>query len=181
MVCSHSPHSDFSGIRKRLFPGSDILQQSCCRDFRRGLCRFGVCGPASCGRITRWVTPGEMLDGLGLAETTPGPLILVLPFVGFLAAFRNPGDLHPMMAGTLGAMLTTWATFVPCYLWVLVGGPYVEALRGNKSLHTAMSSITAAIVGVVLNLAVWFALHTVFGSVRDVQCIWGTFTDSSLE
>jgi chromate transporter len=120
-----------------------------------------------------WLTPGEMLDGLGLAETTPGPLILVLPFVGFLAAFRNPGDLHPMMAGALGAMVTTWATFVPCYLWVLVGGPYVEALRGNKSLNTAMSSITAAIVGVVLNLAVWFALHTAFGSLRDVYVLGG--------
>lgn len=117
----------------------------------------------------KWVTPGEMLDGLGLAETTPGPLILVLPFVGFLAAFRNPGVLNPMIAGTLGAMLTTWATFVPCFLWVLVGGPYVEALRGNKSLNTAMSSISAAIVGVVLNLAVWFALHTVFGSLRDAH------------
>ena len=116
-----------------------------------------------------WLTPGEMLDGLGLAETTPGPLILVLPFVGFLAAFRNPGDLNPVVAGTLGAMLTTWATFVPCYLWVLVGGPYVESLRGNKSLHSAMSGITAAIVGVVLNLAVWFAMHTVFGSVRDFR------------
>ena len=78
-----------------------------------------------------------------------------------------------MIAGTLGAMLTTWATFVPCYLWVLVGGPYVESLRGNKSLHTAMSSITAAIVGVVLNLAVWFALHTIFGSIRDVQILGG--------
>jgi chromate transporter len=120
-----------------------------------------------------WLTSGEMLDGLGLAETTPGPLILVLPFVGFLAAFRNAGDLHPMIAGTLGAMITTWATFVPCYLWVLVGGPYVETLRGNKSLHAAMSSITAAIVGVVLNLAVWFALHTVFASQRDVHVLGG--------
>ena len=120
-----------------------------------------------------WLTPGEMLDGLGLAETTPGPLILVLPFVGFLAAFRNAGDLPPMIAGTLGAMITTWATFVPCYLWVLVGGPYVETLRGNKSLHAAMSSITAAIVGVVLNLAVWFALHTVFASLRDVHVLVG--------
>ena len=118
-----------------------------------------------------WLTPGEMLDGLGLAETTPGPLILVLPFVGFLAAFRNPGELHPMIAGALGATITTWATFVPCYLWVLVGGPYVETLRGNKSLHAAMSSITAAIVGVVLNLAVWFALHTVFASLRHVNIL----------
>jgi len=120
-----------------------------------------------------WLTPGEMVDGLGLAETTPGPLILVLPFVGFLAAFRDPGVLNPMVAGTLGAMVTTWATFVPCFLWVLVGGPYVESLRGNRSLNTAMSSITAAIVGVVLNLAVWFALHTVFGSVRDVHVLGG--------
>lgn len=120
-----------------------------------------------------WLSPGEMLDGLGLAETTPGPLILVLPFVGFLAAFRNAGDLHPMIAGTLGAVLTTWATFVPCFLWVLVGGPYVEALRGNKSLDAAMSSITAAIVGVVLNLAAWFALHTLFGSLRDVHVLGG--------
>ncbi|MGO9572114.1 MAG: chromate efflux transporter [Desulfomonilaceae bacterium] len=120
-----------------------------------------------------WLTPGEMLEGLGLAETTPGPLILVLPFVGFLAAFRNPGGLTPMIAGTLGAILTTWATFVPCFLWVLAGGPYVESLRGNKSLHTAMSSITAAIVGVVLNLAVWFALHTIFGSIQDVRILGG--------
>jgi chromate transporter len=116
-----------------------------------------------------WLTAGEMLEGLGLAETTPGPLILVLPFVGFLAAFRNPGGLPPMIAGTFGAMLTTWATFVPCFLWVLLGGPYVESLRGNKSLNAAMSSITAAIVGVVLNLAVWFALHTIFGSLREAR------------
>ena len=116
-----------------------------------------------------WLTPGEMLDGLGLAETTPGPLILVLPFVGFLAAFRNPGNLDPMIAGTLGATLTTWATFVPCFLWIFLGGPYVESLRGNKSLHTAMSGITAAIVGVVLNLAVWFALNTVFGFLNDFR------------
>lgn len=121
----------------------------------------------------KWLTPGEMLEGLGLAETTPGPLILVLPFVGFLAAFRHPGGLPPMLAGILGAMVTTWATFVPCFLWVLVGGPYVESLRGNKSLHAAMSAITAAIVGVVLNLAVWFALHTTFGSVRDVRAFGG--------
>jgi chromate transporter len=129
-----------------------------------------------------------MMEGLGLAETTPGPFILVLPFVGFLAAFRNPAGLEPMIAGTLGAMLTTWATFVPCFLWVLVRGPYVEALRGNKSLHAAMSSITAAIVGMVLNLAVWFALHTIFGSVRDVHAfgghlqipIWSTINVPSL-
>jgi chromate transporter len=136
----------------------------------------------------KWVTPGEMLDGLGLAETAPGPLIKVLIFVGFLAAYRNPGGLPPMIAGTLGAMLTTWATFVPCFLWVLLGGPYVESLRGNKSLRTAMSAITAAIVGVVLNLAVWFALHTAFGSLRDVSIFgvhlqipaWSTINAPSL-
>jgi len=135
-----------------------------------------------------WLTPGEMLDGLGLAETTPGPLILVLPFVGFLAAFRNPGDLNPMIAGTLGATLTTWATFVPCFIWIFLGGPYVEALRGNKSLHSAMSGITAAIVGVVLNLAVWFALNTVFGSLNDFRAfgihlqipVWNTLNIPSM-
>jgi len=129
-----------------------------------------------------------MLDGLGLAETTPGPLILVLPFVGFLAAFRDPGGLNPMIAGTLGAMLTTWATFVPCFLWVLVGGPYVEALRGNKSMHSAMSGITSAIVGVVLNLAVWFALNTAFGTLEDFRAlgihlqipVWNTINLPSL-
>lgn len=116
-----------------------------------------------------WLNPGEMVDGLGLAETTPGPLIMVLQFVGFLAAFRSPGELHPMLAGTLGAMITTWVTFVPSFLWIFLGAPYIEALRGNASLNSTMSAITAAVVGVVLNLGVWFALHTVFGSVRDVH------------
>lgn len=116
-----------------------------------------------------WLKPGEMLDGLGLAETTPGPLILVLQFVGFLGAYRNPGGLDPIIAGVLGSALTVWVTFVPCFLWIFLGAPYIEALRGNKSLDTAMSSITAAVVGVILNLAVWFALHTLFGSLRDVQ------------
>jgi len=115
-----------------------------------------------------WLKPGEMLDGLGLAETTPGPLILVLQFVGFLGAYRNPGALDPMIAGVLASALTVWVTFVPCFLWIFFGAPYIEALRGNKSLNAAMSSITAAVVGVVLNLGVWFALNTIFGSVRDV-------------
>ncbi len=119
-----------------------------------------------------WLKPGEMLDGLGLAETTPGPLILVLQFVGFLGAFRSPGALDPLVAGVLGAVVTVWATFVPCFLWIFLGAPYVEALRGNRSLNTAMSGITAAVMGVVLNLAVWFALHTVFGSIRGVY-FWG--------
>lgn len=112
-----------------------------------------------------WLNPGEMLDGLGMAETTPGPLIMVVQFVGFMGAYRNPGMLDPMVAGTLGALLTTWVTFVPCFLWIFLGAPYIESLRGNKSLSAALSGITAAIVGVVLNLAVWFSLHVVFGEL----------------
>jgi chromate transporter len=119
-----------------------------------------------------WLKPGEMLDGLGLAETTPGPLILVLQFVGFLAAFRNPGGLDPIVAGTLGAIIATWMTFAPCFLWIFLGAPYIEALRGNKALSAALSAITAAVVGVVLNLAVWFALHVMFGRVEEVHA-WG--------
>jgi chromate transporter len=118
-----------------------------------------------------WLKPGEMLDGLGLAETTPGPLILVLQFVGFLGAFRSPAGLDPMLGGILGAVVTVWVTFVPCFLWIFLGAPYVEALRGNKALNTAMSGITAAVMGVVLNLSVWFALHTIFSSIRDVHIL----------
>jgi chromate transporter len=113
-----------------------------------------------------WLKPGEMLDGLGMAETTPGPLIMVTQFVGFMAAFRNPGSLPPLLAGTLGGLLTTWVTFAPCFLWIFVGAPYVERLRGNRALAGALSAITAAVVGVILNLAVWFALHTIFAEVR---------------
>ena len=116
-----------------------------------------------------WLAPGEMLDGLGMAETTPGPLIMVVQFVGFMGAYRNPGMLDPMFAGFLGAMITTWVTFVPCFLWIFLGAPYIEALRGNKSLSAALSAITAAVVGVILNLAVWFGLHVVFGKVDEVQ------------
>jgi len=112
-----------------------------------------------------WLQPGEMLSGLGMAETTPGPLVMVLQFVGFMAAFRHAGALPPMLAGVLGGTLATWTTFAPCFLWIFVGGPYIEALRGNKALSAALSTITAAIVGVILNLAVWFALHTLFGRV----------------
>jgi len=115
-----------------------------------------------------WLRPGEMLDGLGMAETTPGPLIMVLQFVGFMAAFRHPGTLLPMVAGTLGGLLTTWVTFVPCFLWIFLGAPYIEALRENKPLGAALSAITAAVVGVILNLAIWFALHTLFHEVWRV-------------
>jgi chromate transporter len=116
-----------------------------------------------------WLTAGEMLDGLGLAETTPGPLILVLEFVGYLAAFRNPAPLDPLTAGMLGATLTVWVTFVPCFLWIFLGAPYIESLRGNKALSAALSAITAAVVGVILNLTIWFALHVLFHSVRDLR------------
>jgi chromate transporter len=114
-----------------------------------------------------WLMPGEMLDGLGLAETTPGPLIMVVQFVGFLGAWRNPGSLDPLVAATLGAVLTTWVTFLPCFLWIFLGAPYIERLRGNVALSAALSTVTAAIVGVILNLAVWFALHVLFRTVEE--------------
>lgn len=112
-----------------------------------------------------WLTPGQMLDGLGLAETTPGPLILVTQFVGFLAAFGAPGPLPPLLAGALGGALTTWVTFVPSFLFIFLGAPFIERLRGNAALAAALGAITAAVVGVILNLAVWFALHVIFGQV----------------
>ena len=113
-----------------------------------------------------WLVPGEMLDGLALAETTPGPLIMVVQFVAFLAAFRHPGSLDPLAAAAIGALLTSWVTFAPCFLWVFVGAPYIEALRNNRALHAALSAVTAAIVGVILNLSVWFSVHAVFRRVR---------------
>ncbi len=116
-----------------------------------------------------WLAPGEMLDGLGMAETTPGPLIQVVQFVGFMGAYRNPGGLDPMLAGLLGSLVTTWVTFVPCFLWIFLGAPYIEWLRGRRALADALSAITAAVVGVILNLAVWFALHTLFGRVDRIQ------------
>lgn len=112
-----------------------------------------------------WLKPGEMLDGLALAETTPGPLILVLTFVAFLAGYRNPSGLEPLVAGVLGASVATWVTFAPCFLWIFLGAPYVERLRENAALAGALAAITAAVVGVILNLAVWFALHVLF---RDI-------------
>jgi chromate transporter len=113
----------------------------------------------------QWLKPGEMLDGLALAETTPGPLVLVLSFVGFMAAFRDAGGLDPLAAGLLGAFLATWVTFVPCFLWIFLGAPHVERLRGNRALSAALAAISAAVVGVILNLALWFGLHVLF---RDV-------------
>jgi len=118
-----------------------------------------------------WLAPGEMLDGLGLAETTPGPLILVLQFVGFLAGFRAPGALPPLVAGSLGALLTLWVTFAPCFFWIFLGAPYVEALRGNRALSAALGAITAAVVGVIANLALWFGLHVLFGELRGVSIL----------
>lgn len=118
-----------------------------------------------------WLRPGEMLDGLGMAETTPGPLIMVVQFVGFMGAFRDPGGLPPLLAGALGGVLTTWVTFVPCFMWIFAGAPYVETLRSNKALSAALAAITAAVVGVILNLAVWFALHTLFTQVHAVSVL----------
>lgn len=114
-----------------------------------------------------WLGPTQMLDGLGLAETTPGPLILVLQFVGFVGAYNHPGSLPPLLAGTLGAAMALWVTFVPCFIWIFLGAPYVERVRSVRPLRTALSAITAAVVGVILNLSVWFALHVIFRVVED--------------
>jgi chromate transporter len=115
-----------------------------------------------------WLQPTEMLDGLGMAETTPGPLIMVLQFVGFLASYRDAGGMSPLLAGSLGGLLATWVTFTPCFLWIFLGAPFIERLRGNAAVSGALSAITAAVVGVVLNLAVWFALHTLFRTTVPV-------------
>ncbi|HZP69750.1 MAG TPA: chromate efflux transporter [Pseudolabrys sp.] len=116
-----------------------------------------------------WMTASEMVDGLGLAETTPGPLILVTQFVGFVAAFRNAAPFSPMTGGILGAAMTTWVTFVPSMLWIFAGAPFIEQLRGNRQLAGALAAITAAVVGVILNLSVWFALHVLFGRVAEMH------------
>jgi chromate transporter len=116
-----------------------------------------------------WLKPTEMLDGLGMAETTPGPLIMVLQFVGFMAAYRNPGTLSPLFAGTLGGLLATWVTFTPCFLWIFVGAPFIERLRNVVGLNAALSAVTAAVVGVILNLALWFAIHTIFGVTMPIR------------
>ena len=118
-----------------------------------------------------WLAPGEMVRGLALAETTPGPLVMVVQFVAFLGAYRDPGSLDPWVAAVLASLLTTWVTFVPCFVFVFLGAPYVERLRGNRSLSAALTGITAAVVGVIANLAVFFAVHTLFADVRPV--VWG--------
>jgi chromate transporter len=108
-----------------------------------------------------WLKPGQMMDGLGLAETTPGPLIMVVQFVGFMGGWNQPGNLSPLVAATFGALITTWVTFTPCFLWVFLGGPHIEQLRDNRKIAMTLSAVTAAVVGVILNLAVWFALHVI--------------------
>ena len=116
-----------------------------------------------------WLQPSQMLDGLGLAETTPGPLIMVVQFVGFLGGWKHPGILPPLVAATLGAFITTWTTFVPCFLWIFLGAPHIEQMRGNEKLNAALSAVTAAVVGVVLNLAVWFGLQVLFPAGKGVD------------
>lgn len=115
-----------------------------------------------------WLTPEAMLDGLALAETTPGPLIMVTQFVGFMAGFSHPGGMSPLLAGTLAGLITTWVTFAPCFLWILVGAPFAERLRANAALAGALKGVTAAVVGVIANLALWFALHTLFAQIQPV-------------
>jgi chromate transporter len=118
-----------------------------------------------------WLEPTQMLDGLGMAETTPGPLIQVVQFVGFMGAYHNPGSLNPLVAACIGAIITCWVTYAPCFLWIFVGAPYIEHFRGKQSLNAALSAITAAVVGVILNLSIWFALHVLFREVDKSS--WG--------
>ena len=122
-------------------------------------------------QVYGWLTPAEMITGLALAETTPGPLIMVVQFVAFVGAYHDPGSLNPWVAAVIASLLTTWVTFVPCFVFVFVGAPYVERLRGNRALSAALTGITAAVVGVIANLAIYFAIHTLFREVSDVT--WG--------
>ena len=116
-----------------------------------------------------WLTPAEMLDGLGMAETTPGPLIQVVQFVGYLGGYREALGLSPLQSGLIAAVITTWVTFIPCFLWIFVGAPYVEILRKNEKIAAALTAVTAAVVGVILNLAIWFAIHALFNRVETVK------------
>ena len=132
---------------------------------------YAVLGYVSQAAVTsyHWLTPGEMIDGLALAETTPGPLIMVTQFVGFVAAWRDPAALSPGVAALLGSVLTTWVTFVPCFLWIFAGAPYMERLRQNRALSAALSAVTAAVVGVIANLALWFSIHALFGELTSLK------------
>ncbi|MEP6699304.1 MAG: chromate efflux transporter [Verrucomicrobiota bacterium] len=121
-----------------------------------------------------WLATGQMMDGLGLAETTPGPLIMVLQFVGFIGGWNRAMGMSPLLAATLGAFITTWATFVPCFLWIFLGAPHIEQLRGNAKISAALSAVTAAVVGVILNLAVWFGLHALFPDGKNID--WFSLT-----
>ena len=134
-----------------------------------------------------WLSAGEMVRGLALAETTPGPLIMVVQFVAFLGAYRNPGDLDPWLAAVLGSMLTVWVTFVPCFLFIFLGAPYVERLRDSHTLSAALTGVTAAVVGVIANLAVYFAVHTLFAATSTVSAgpihvdvpVWSSYVPGS--
>jgi chromate transporter len=138
--------------------------------------------------VYSWVLPGEMVHGLALAETTPGPLIMVVQFVAFLGAFRNPGSLNPWVAAILGATMTVWVTFVPCFVLVFLGAPHIEGLRRNATLSSALTGVTAAVVGVIANLSLYFAIHTLFGSVKNYRSgplrlelpAWSTLKTSSV-
>jgi chromate transporter len=121
-----------------------------------------------------WLTPIDMVRGLALAETTPGPLIMVVQFVAFIGAYNNPGDLNPWAAAVLASLLVTWVTFVPCFLFVFFGAPYMEKLRGNRALSSALTGVTAAVVGVIASLGVYFALHTLF--TGTASWTWGPLT-----
>ncbi len=160
--------------------GGDTLGQEALFFSRAAMVTFGgayavlsYVNQAAVGRFG-WLLPGQMLDGLGLAETTPGPLILVLEFVGFLAAWRHPGDLSPLAAATLGAAVTLWATFAPCFLWIFAGAPYLERVRSDPRFASALAAITAAAVGVIANLALWFAVHALFREVGRVAVPGGS-------
>jgi len=126
--------------------------------------------------VTRFsVATTDVVAGLGLAESTPGPLIMVVQFLGFLAAYRDPGSLPPVVAGTLGALVTVWATFAPCFLWIFLGAPFIEQLRGNRALNGALAAVTAAVVGVILNLAVTFGLVALFDRIEQGELANVTF------
>ena len=134
---------------------------------------YAVLGYVAQQAVSRygWLSAADMATGLGLAETTPGPLILVVQFVGFLGAYNHPGNLPPLLAGTIGALITVWVTFIPCFFFIFLGAPFAERLRENRHLSDALTAIGAAVAGVILNLALWFALNTLFTDVNNKE--WG--------